>query len=92
MTAPRKTAPPASKAAADASPPQRPTYQAVLDEALEETFPASDPISPSAAMHSEQRVAAPGDSHDWALEPGSERPVPAAPAAAPAPRRKTPRR
>lgn len=80
MTARRKPAP----KAAETSPPPRPTYQEALDEALEQTFPASDPISPSAAMHAEERVAAPGEARDWALAPGSERPAPSAsPAAAP---------
>ncbi|MCK7494298.1 MAG: hypothetical protein MZW92_26265 [Comamonadaceae bacterium] len=63
-------------AVADDDKPQ--TYQQVLDEALDETFPASDPISPGAAMHAEERVAGRGDEHDWKLKPGSERPVPEA--------------
>jgi len=33
------------------------TYQGSLDEALEETFPASDPISPGAAMHAEEMAS-----------------------------------
>lgn len=47
-----------------------PTYQEQLDAALEETFPASDPISPGSAMHAEgehHRTAR--DSHDWAAAP-----------------------
>ncbi|MBK1616455.1 hypothetical protein CKO44_23725 [Rubrivivax gelatinosus] len=63
------------------------TYQQALDEALDQTFPASDPISPSAAMHAEKQVASRGETKDWKLQPGSERPVPdaaePAPAAAP---------
>lgn len=46
-----------------------PTYQERLDEALEETFPASDPISPSAAEHIERRTSTPKDDKDWELEP-----------------------
>ncbi|MGE0312828.1 MAG: hypothetical protein AB7P21_14550 [Lautropia sp.] len=42
-----------------------PTYQRSLDEALEETFPASDPISPSAAMHAEHRIRTERDDIDW---------------------------
>lgn len=38
-------------------PDQRPpTDQQRLDHALDQTFPASDPISPSAAMHAERAV------------------------------------
>ena len=49
-----------------------PTYQELLDEALQETFPASDPISPSAAMSAEARLSTDRDETDWALQPGSE--------------------
>ena len=56
-----------------------PTYQELLDEALEETFPASDPISPSAAMSAGKPISTERDGTDWELEPGSD---PAAPAAA----------
>jgi len=47
-----------------------PTYQELLDESLDETFPASDPISPSAAMHAERQVATGKDDVDWHLKPG----------------------
>ncbi len=50
-----------------------PSYQELLDEALEQTFPASDPISPSAAMHAEQRICTPRDSTDWTLKPGADK-------------------
>ena len=49
-----------------------PTYQELLDESLEQTFPASDPISPSAAMHAEKQVSTPKDDKDWTLKPGSD--------------------
>ena len=49
-----------------------PTYQEAVDESLEMTFPASDPISPSAAMHAEERVRTERDKTDWKLSPGSE--------------------
>jgi hypothetical protein len=51
-----------------------PTYQELLDESLDETFPASDPISPSAAMHAAKRVATGKDDVDWQLEPGADVP------------------
>ena len=48
-----------------------PTYQELLDESLDETFPASDPISPGAAMHAEKRIATGKDDVDWQLKPGA---------------------
>lgn len=51
-----------------------PTYQELLDEALDETFPASDPISPSAAMHAEKQIASSKDDKDWTLKPGQAKP------------------
>lgn len=85
MTARRKS--PARERPDPAAAPQDSpsTYQQVLDEALEETFPASDPISPSAAMHAERRADDGSGSPDWTLEPGSERPVPAPGTPAPPP-------
>jgi CBS domain-containing protein len=47
-----------------------PTYQELLDDALDQTFPASDPISPSAAMAAEKRIATDRDAVDWTLKPG----------------------
>lgn len=51
-----------------------PTYQELLDEALDETFPASDPISPSAAMHAEKQISSQKDETDWRLKPGGAKP------------------
>lgn len=51
-----------------------PTYQELLDEALDETFPASDPISPSAAMHAEKQISSSRDGTDWTLKPGAAKP------------------
>lgn len=52
------------------APPEKvPTYQELLDESLDQTFPASDPISPSAAMHAEQVIQSARDSRDWSLAP-----------------------
>lgn len=48
-----------------------PTYQELLDEALDETFPASDPISPTAAMAAERRIRTEKDQTDWTLRPGA---------------------
>jgi hypothetical protein len=48
-----------------------PTYQDVLDESLQETFPASDPISPGAARHAGRRISTEKNPTDWQLEPGS---------------------
>lgn len=42
-----------------------PTYQEALDEAIEETFPASDPISPSVAEKADRKVSTPKDDVDW---------------------------
>jgi hypothetical protein len=47
-----------------------PTYQELLDESLDETFPASDPISPSAAMHADREISTGKDRKDWTLKPG----------------------
>ena len=71
----RKPDTPTTTAAPDASPPS--TYQELLDEAIEETFPASDPISPSAAMHAERRVSTQKNEVDWKLQHGSNVDAPA---------------
>lgn len=57
------------------------TYQGAVDESLEMTFPASDPISPSAAMHAEKQTATAQDDTDWEIPPGSEHQPPEKPAA-----------
>lgn len=75
-----------------------PTYQELLDASLDQTFPASDPISPGAAVHAEQRTATAKDDVDWKLKPSKPTPTeadgtaakPAAPAKKSAARR-TPR-
>jgi hypothetical protein len=51
--------------------PELPTYQGLVDEALKETFPASDPISPTAAMHPVKPVRTASDDRDWSLGPES---------------------
>jgi len=56
-----------------------PTYQELLDEALELTFPASDPISPGAAARAEERVSTPMDATDWKLETDAAPPASADP-------------
>ena len=73
-----------------------PTYQELLDEALDQTFPASDPISPSAAMHAEKQIKTDKDKKDWTLKPGADpalhedehKPAPKAASAEAKPRRK----
>ena len=63
---------------------QPPTYQRLLDESLTETFPASDPISPSAAMNTNGEIDSPRDERDWKLRssddgdqsPGERGPIP----------------
>ena len=52
-----------------AKPSPLPTYQELLDEALVLTFPASDPISLSAALRAEQPITTPKDRTDWTLAP-----------------------
>lgn len=48
------------------------TYQDAVDESLDMTFPASDPISPGAAEHAERQTATRRDDVDWTLKKGSE--------------------
>jgi hypothetical protein len=74
MTKRDKADPQATRLEGRARKPQDklPTYQELLDEALEETFPASDPISPSAAMHAGKPIKTRKDERDWKLEPGHE--------------------
>jgi hypothetical protein len=51
-----------------------PSYQELLDQAVDMTFPASDPISPSAAMHAFEPCTTPRDVLDWTLQPGQCKP------------------
>ncbi len=46
-----------------------PTYQELLDESLDQTFPASDPISPGAAIYAEKQISTDKDDKDWKLQP-----------------------
>jgi hypothetical protein len=52
-----------------------PSYQELLDQALDDTFPASDPIATSAAMHVHEPRTTPRDGRDWTLKPGACPPV-----------------
>lgn len=52
-----------------------PSYQELLDQALDDTFPASDPIATSAAMHAHEPRTTPRDCLDWTLKPGACPPV-----------------
>ncbi len=58
--------------------PKKKTYQAVVDDSLDMTFPASDPISPSAAMHAEKKTSTKRDDVDWTLRKGASNRRPAA--------------
>lgn len=57
------------------------SYEGTLDEALEETFPASDPISPSAAEHAE-RQGGKGGAADSSPQPSARSAEPDSPLAA----------
>lgn len=48
-----------------------PTYQDLLDNALDDTFPASDPIATSAAAHTHEPHTTARDCNDWTLRPGA---------------------
>ncbi|CAG2143742.1 hypothetical protein D3C87_1354120 [compost metagenome] len=62
--------------------PKKKTYQAAVDDSLDMTFPASDPISPSAALHAEKKTTTRRDDVDWTLKKGSEHQVASGKAAA----------
>lgn len=70
MNRPPPVPPPPSGGDVGTDPKGAPTYQELLDEALQQTFPASDPISPSAAMSADQRISTGRDGVDWVLQPG----------------------
>jgi hypothetical protein len=50
------------------------TYQQALDEALTETFPASDPISPSALEAEDRALRSRADPVDWPLRSAAAAP------------------
>jgi hypothetical protein len=52
-----------------------PSYQELLDLALDDTFPASDPVAASAAMHVHEPHTTARDCRDWTLKPGACLPV-----------------
>lgn len=70
---PAESAAPLEAVPAESEPdaPATPTYQQLLDHSLDQTFPASDPISPTAAMHAEAAVSTGKDDTDWTLQPGA---------------------
>lgn len=49
-----------------------PTYQELLDNAVEDTFPASDPIAVGGATKIMEPHTTLRDAKDWTLKPGSE--------------------
>lgn len=65
------------RVAGEAQDPQAkvPTYQELLDQALNDTFPASDPTATSAATHVHAPHTTERDSQDWTLKPGACPPV-----------------
>ncbi|MDW3683447.1 hypothetical protein RA280_17180 [Cupriavidus sp. CV2] len=78
----RSMLPKAARTATDTQQTAPATYQEAVDDSLDMTFPASDPISPSAAMHAEKKTSTPRDDTDWSLKRGSEhQPAGAKPAA-----------
>ena len=46
-----------------------PTYQDLLDEALDDTFPASDPVATGAATRVHEPHTTARDCQDWTLKP-----------------------
>lgn len=55
------------------------SYQAALDASLEMTFPASDPISPGAAMGMAHQFSTARDQRDWKRNAPRNMPKAAAP-------------
>ncbi|VCU71738.1 hypothetical protein PIGHUM_03826 [Pigmentiphaga humi] len=60
------------QAGADKKDENLPTYQEQLDEALEDSFPASDPIAPGTGAQTGKPVKTGKDDKDWEVKP--ERP------------------
>lgn len=52
-----------------------PSYQELLDQALDDTFPASDPPAISAALYADEPRTTARDDLDWTLKPGACPPV-----------------
>ncbi|RZL31916.1 MAG: hypothetical protein EOP35_21055 [Rubrivivax sp.] len=52
-----------------------PSYQDLLDAALDDTFPASDPLAIGAATQVYEPRTTPRDCVDWTLKPGACKPV-----------------
>lgn len=52
-----------------------PSYQDLLDQALDDTFPASDPPAIGAATHVHEPRTTARDCFDWTLRPGACPPV-----------------
>lgn len=61
-----------AKSADSAKGRKKDTYQSAIDESLDMTFPASDPISPGAAAHAEKQTQTRRDDVDWTLKRGSD--------------------
>jgi hypothetical protein len=63
--------PPIAESGSGAEGAELQTYQNLLDESLRQTFPASDPVSASAAARCADPVRTGSNEADWQLEPGS---------------------
>jgi hypothetical protein len=75
MTQPRTPEQASDRLEAKAEKPEDklPTYQELLDGAVEDTFPASDPVATSVGRHAAEPVSTGMDDKDWKLEPASAR-------------------
>jgi hypothetical protein len=76
----RKTPPPIPDRAVNERPEahqeQLDTYQALLDESLQLTFPASDPVCAHAATRCAHPRETPANATDWQLHAGSRTAAP----------------
>jgi len=78
MTEPRTPEKTDQRLEARAETPQDklPTYQELLDDASDASFPASDPPATHAATHTAQPVSTGMDARDWKLQPDGDTTTP----------------
>jgi hypothetical protein len=74
MTAPRNREKDQERLEARAADPEDKllTYQELLDEGSDDSFPASDPPATSAATHTARPVSTSRDEQDWTLQPAGD--------------------
>jgi hypothetical protein len=74
MTAPRNREKDQERQEARATDPEDklPTYQELVDEGSDDSFPASDPPATSAATHTARPVQTARDDQDWTLQPAGD--------------------